>query len=123
MVDIRRVERLLEKTGERLIERTFTQGEQEYAESKALEQRVAIYAKRFAAKEAFSKAMGTGIGANVGFTDVEVRNDANGKPELVLHGVAAKWMEKHHAIAHVSLSDEPPYAIAQVIIEVRSAAA
>lgn len=122
MVDIRRIESLMEKSGERFLPRSFTESEQEYAQSKPA-QTAAIFAKRFAAKEAFAKAMGTGIGEHVSFTEIEVLNDAVGKPTLRLHGKASAWLEKHGAIAHLSLSDELPYALAQVIIEAPSVAA
>ena len=119
MVDIRRIEKLLAANEERFLARTYTEAEVTYAQSKPA-QKAGIYAKRFAAKEAFAKAMGTGIGEHVAFTDIEVINDGKGKPTLMLHGAAAEWLAGKQAVVHLSLSDEAPYAIAQVIIEAPS---
>ena len=76
-------------------------------------------AKRFAAKEAFSKALGTGITEGVNLHDIEVKNNSAGKPYLVLHGKTKQKFEEIAGVSlHLSISDEKHYAIAQVIIEV-----
>ncbi len=122
MVDIRRIERLLKEQGERFTRRIFCAGELAYAKRResAGEQAVAaVLAKRFAAKEAFAKAMGTGIG-EIHFTEIEVVNDMLGAPQLVLHGHAlTQWENKlmgTMGAVHVSLSDEYPYASAFVVL-------
>jgi holo-[acyl-carrier protein] synthase len=122
LCDIRRIERVLEKYGERFAQRCFTEIERAKAEGRAA--RAATYAKRFAAKEACAKALGTGLGQGVAFKDIGVVNDAFGKPNLVLTGGAAARLA---ALApagltpyiHLTLTDEPPYAQAQVLIEAR----
>ena len=78
---------------------------------------IAYLAKRFAAKEALAKALGTGIAQGVSFVDIETRNDTQGKPELFLHG---KTQEKAEELgvqkSHLSLSDEKEYAVAYVVL-------
>jgi len=84
----------------------------------ALKNQAAFLAKRFAAKEAFAKALGTGIVEGVTFPMIEVVNNDNGKPEIVLHGETKKRVDAHaiHSI-FLSLSDEKDYAVAQVVLE------
>ena len=120
LVDINRIERLLETSGEAFIKRVFTQGEQATAEGR--KERAATYAKRFAAKEACAKALGMGIGEGAAFLDIEVVNDAHGAPLLVLHEKALKRLHAllprgHKGTLWLSLTDEFPYAQAHVIIE------
>ena len=123
IVDIRRIERLLQRFHPRFIERTFTAEEQELANSrKDGHLRNATYARRFAAKEACAKALGTGIRGGILFTDIAVINDALGKPAIRLYGDAYNRLqlllpEGKEGKIHLSLSDEPPYAMAYVIIE------
>lgn len=123
MVDIGRIEKMLAEHGERFIERCFTQEERAYAEKRHESGRsVEAYAKRFAAKEACAKALGCGIDEGVYLKDIGVVNDENGAPSLVLTGGALVRLksitpEGSHAKIHVSLTDEPPLAQAQVIIE------
>ena len=124
MVDIRRIEALLDSgRAERFIERTFTKAEQDTADSrKNGGLTAAAYAKRFAAKEACVKAMGSAIREGILFTDIEVRNDERGKPSLTLSGRALEHLhtitpEGHEPRLHLSLSDEAPYALAFVTIE------
>lgn len=117
MVDIRRIEKLLD---DKFIARIFTSAEQALCDGRA--ERAASYAKRFAAKEACAKALGSGIGRDGKFTEIEVVNDGRGAPSLVLHGAAFARLhsitpEGHQAKLFLALSDEAPYAIAQVIIE------
>jgi len=117
MVDIRRIEAMLD---ERFIQRIFTHGEQATCEKR--KERASAYAKRFAAKEACAKALGSGIGSDALFVDIEVTNDERGKPAITLHGAAMERLRYitptgYIAKLFVSLSDEAPYAIAQVTIE------
>ena len=78
---------------------------------------IAYLAKRFAAKEALAKALGTGIAQGVSFVDIETNNDAQGKPELLLHGkTQSKAKELGVKESHLSLSDEKEYAVAYVVL-------
>jgi holo-[acyl-carrier protein] synthase len=122
LCDIRRIEHSLERFGARFVERLFTDGEQRRSERKAT--RAASYAKRFAAKEACAKALGTGFSRGVFWRDLEVVNLPSGQPTLRLHGGAAKRLAallppSHDAVIHLSLTDEPPLAQAFVVIEAR----
>jgi len=121
LCDIRRIESLLEKFGERFPHKVFTKAER--ARSDASSTRASSYAKRFAAKEATAKALaGTHTGA-LSWHDVEVVNHPSGKPEIVLHAGALKRLQAHIQDGqtwkiHLSLSDDYPYAQAFVMIEV-----
>lgn len=123
IVDIRRIEKLLEKHPERFIERTFTPEEQDAANARSEGGLLAAtYAKRFAAKEACAKALGTAIRDGILFTDFSLNNDENGKPSMRLQGRALEVLNERlpkgkSANIHVSLSDDMPYAIAYVVIE------
>ncbi len=123
MIDIRRVEKTLARFGDRFIRRCFTPAEIERAESlRSSGKHIASYAKRFAAKEACSKALGTGIAQGVFMRDIGVVNDALGKPSLVLTGGALKRLQDmtpsgKTVILHLTLSDDPPFGQASVIIE------
>jgi holo-[acyl-carrier protein] synthase len=120
LCDIRRVEKALEKFGDRFIERCFTVVERAKSERRA--SRAASYAKRFAAKEACAKALGTGLSQGVFWRDMGVVNLASGKPTLQLTGGAAERLAQltppgHEAVIHLTLTDEYPLAQAQVLIE------
>ncbi|MCW2316934.1 holo-[acyl-carrier protein] synthase [Rhodoblastus acidophilus] len=124
LCDIRRIERTLEKYGDRFARRCFTQVERDKADGRA--RRAETYAKRFAAKEACAKALGTGLARGVWFHDIGVVNDAAGKPGVVLQGAAAARLADLCARLapagatphiHLTLTDEYPYAQAQVLIE------
>ena len=120
LIDIRRIEKSLERHGERFIARIFTEVEKARAESRA--GRVASYAKRFAAKEACSKALGSGISEGVFWRDMGVVNLPSGKPTMHLTGGAADKLERlvppeHRALIHLTITDEFPMAQAFVIIE------
>ncbi len=120
MVDIRRIEKTLESYGERFIDRIFTPIERAKSERRA--NRAASYAKRFAAKEACSKALGTGFHAGVFWRDMGVVNDSLGKPTMHLTGGAADRLAQitppgKQAVIHVTITDDHPYAQAIVIIE------
>ena len=120
LCDITRVEEVLARHGERFITRCFTDIERKKSEGRA--QRAASYAKRFAAKEACSKALGTGLSRGVYWRDMGVVNLPSGKPTMKLTGGAAEQLKRltpegHEALIHLSMTDEPPMAMAYVIIE------
>ena len=120
MIDIRRIEKALEKYGERFIRRIFTETEMRKSDRRA--QRAASYAKRFAAKEACSKALGTGFRRGVFWKDMGVVNLPSGRPTMVLTGGAAKQLAKithggHEPRIHLTITDDFPYAQAIVMIE------
>ena len=119
-LDIRRMEKVLERHGERFTHRIFT--DIEVAKSERRRQRAASYAKRFAAKEACSKALGTGMSRGVFWRDMGVVNLPSGKPTMVLTGGAAKRLAElvppgHRAEIHLTITDDFPLAQALVIIE------
>jgi holo-[acyl-carrier protein] synthase len=120
LCDIRRVEDSLARFGERFIARCFTELERQKSEARAA--RAASYAKRFAAKEACAKALGTGMSQGVYWRDMGVVNLPSGKPTMQLTGGAALRLadltpEGYRAIIHVTLTDEYPLAQAHVLIE------
>lgn len=119
LVDIRRIEKVLARHGDRFIQRIFTPVEIAKAERRAT--RIDTYAKRFAAKEACSKALGTGFRKGVFFRDLGVVNLPSGRPTMALTGGALERLkeitpEGHEARIDVSLTDEYPIAQAIVII-------
>ena len=123
LCDIRRIEATLAKFGEQFTARIFTETERFRAERRA-HQRASSYAKRFAAKEACAKALGTGFRRGVFFADLGVVNLRSGQPTMALTGGAALHLatlipQGRAPFIHVSLTDEYPYAYAQVIIEAR----
>jgi holo-[acyl-carrier protein] synthase len=120
LIDIRRVERSLERFGDRFVQRVFTEIEQ--AKSDRRKERAASYAKRFAAKEACSKALGTGLRQGVFWRDMGVANLPSGKPTMVLTGGALARLENmvpdgHMPLIHLTITDDWPLAQAFVIIE------
>jgi holo-[acyl-carrier protein] synthase len=120
LCDIRRVEQTLERFGERFTQRVFTPIEQ--AKSDRRKQRAASYAKRFAAKEACAKALGTGLRNGVFWRDMGVENLRSGAPTMVLTGGAKDQLQRlvpdgHTPVIHLSITDDFPYAQAFVIIE------
>ena len=120
LADIRRIEDTLTRFGARFTQRIFTETERVRSERKA--DRAASYAKRFAAKEACAKALGTGLRAGVFWRDMGVVNLRSGAPTLALTGGAAKRLAAitpagFEARIHLSLTDDHPYAQAFVVIE------
>jgi len=118
--DIRRIEKSLERFGERFTQRVFTETERVRSERKP--DRASSYAKRFAAKEACAKALGTGLKGGVHLRDMGVVNLRSGKPTMALTGGAAARLAKitpegKISVIHLSLTDDHPYAQAFVIIE------
>jgi holo-[acyl-carrier protein] synthase len=119
IIDIRRVERTLARFGERFVERVFTDTERRKSEGRA--KRAASYAKRFAAKEACSKALGTGFRAGVFWRDMGVINLPSGKPTMRLTGGALERLAEitppgMRAQIDLSLTDDDPHAQAIVVI-------
>lgn len=120
LCDTRRIAAVLARRGERFAERVL--GPQElrvyHARSARVAARgIAYLASRFAAKEAFSKAIGTGMRAPMTWRDCEVVNARSGKPEIALHGALALWFAERGLRAHVSVTDEGDYAAAAVVVE------
>ena len=121
LCSIERIQNSLDRFGARFVNRVFTQTEQARSERRPLT-RAASYAKRFAAKEAFSKAVGTGFRDGVFLRDIGVVNLPTGQPTLALAGGAARRLDKltpagHRAMVHLTLTDDHPWAQAFVIIE------
>ena len=119
LIDIRRIEETLERHGERFIARIFTDIERAKSDRRA--ERAASYAKRFAAKEACAKALGTDLNHGVFWRDMGVVNLPGGKPTMALTGGALKRLEKltppgHHAQIDLTITDDFPLAQAIVII-------
>lgn len=129
LIDIRRIEKVLERHGERFLTRIFTDTERARAERRAKREsnRVATYAKRFAAKEACSKALGTGIMQGVWWRDMGVVNLPGGRPTMQLTGGALKRLQAltppgFEARIDLTITDEWPLAQAMVIISAIPAA-
>ncbi len=121
IIDIRRIERTLDKFGDRFINRIFTDIERQKSERRKL--RAASYAKRFAAKEACSKALGTGFRKGVFWRDMGVVNLASGKPTMLLTGGALARLKEITPGAstvdiQLTITDEYPMAEAVVIIQI-----
>jgi len=124
--DVRRIAKVIERHGDRFIDRIFTPAERARAERRR--NRVETYAKRFAAKEACAKALGTGLRAGIAWRDMGVVNLPSGKPTMNLTGGAAARLAAltppgHLVFIHLTLTDEYPLAQAQVIIEAVAMAA
>lgn len=120
LCDIRRIDDALARYGDRFARRLFTRAERAYCDTKTA--RSAAYAKRFAAKEACAKALGTGIRGGLQWRDMGVVNAPNGQPRLELTGGATALLAKITppgmcASVHLTLTDEEPYAQALVLIE------
>jgi holo-[acyl-carrier protein] synthase len=121
LIDIRRVDRALERHRDRMVQRLFTPIEQRRSERRPA-QRAASYAKRFAAKEACAKALGTGLSRGVYWRDMGVANLPSGQPTMVLTNGAARRLAEitppgYIPRVHVSLTDDFPLAQAFVVIE------
>lgn len=120
IVDITRIEKTLIRYGTRFTDRIFTEIEKKKSDRRAM--RAASYAKRFAAKEACSKALGTGFRRGVFWKDMGVVNEMSGRPTMVLTGGAKAQLERltpagMAAKLHLTITDDHPYAQAVVIIE------
>ena len=116
LIEIERMQRAITRTGIRLIERLYTDVEQVYCRTQ--HSPYACYAARFAAKEAFLKALGTGLRQHMRWRDIEVCRDALGKPSLRLYGyLQERCIAEDIRHIHLSLSHSTTCAIAQVILE------
>lgn len=120
IIDIRRIEKTLLKFGDRFVERVFTPIERKKSDSRKM--RAASYAKRFAAKEACAKALGTGIAHGVWWKDMGVVNLPSGRPTMELTNSALRVFnrlipEQHKGVIHLTITDDFPWAQAFVIIE------
>nr|WP_047166441.1 holo-ACP synthase [Sphingomonas sp. Y57] len=123
LCNIKRIQKSLDRFGDRFVDRVFTDIERAKAERRTLT-RAATYAKRFAAKEAFSKAVGTGFRAGVFMKDIGVANLSSGAPTLVLTGGAKARLDvltpPGHAVeVHLTMTDDHPWAQAFVILYAR----
>ena len=121
LCNIERIQNSLERFGERFLARVFTEAERAKADKRPFT-RAGTLAKRFAAKEAFSKAVGTGFKRGVFMKDIGVINKASGEPTLKLSGGAKERLDAmtppgHAARIHLTMTDDHPFALAVVIIE------
>jgi holo-[acyl-carrier protein] synthase len=118
IVNIKRMEKSLKKRGNTFKDRIFSKKEIIYCDKK--NNPYSFYAKRFAAKEALSKALGTGIRKGINFKDIEIVNDNFGKPSIKLKGSTRNFLKKkiktRRYLIYLSLSDDTPWAQATVII-------
>ena len=118
IIDIRRIEKTIKKYNFRFKNKCFHSSE--ITKSEPRFNSVESYAKRYAAKEACAKALGTGLAQGIFWKDIEIQNDKFGKPKIKLHNNALKFLKKisksSDCSIEVSLSDEKKYAIANVII-------
>jgi holo-[acyl-carrier protein] synthase len=126
MTDVRRIAKVIERHGERFLNRIFTDTERSRAERR--KNRIETYAKRFAAKEACAKALGTGIRSGVWWRDMGVVNLPSGRPTMRLTGGALRRLQAmtpagHEARIDLTISDEGPLAQALVIISAVAVAA
>ena len=122
LANIERIQGTLNKFGDRFRNRVFTEVEQAKAEQR--KDVAGTYAKRWAAKEACSKALGTGLSMGIAWRDMSVTNLKTGQPTMAVTGWAAERLaamtpEGHEAVIHVTLTDDHPWAQAFVVIEAR----
>jgi len=116
LVENERIEKIIEKWGDKFLQRVFSVKEVEYCRRHV--QAPIHYAARFAVKESFLKALGIGLGMGVKLREIEVARNSKGKPDLVLWGGAKAQIEKHKITkVHVSLTHTKKYATAFVILE------
>ncbi|MBU2497902.1 MAG: holo-ACP synthase [Proteobacteria bacterium] len=116
LVDIRRIEKALERWGDRFVKRVFTETEAQACLKKPYPP--SPFALRFAAKEAFSKALGLGMRRGLRWRDIEVFHSPGGRPGLKLQGASSDICQKHKiSRLHLSLSDDGRYGVAMVILE------
>lgn len=131
LVDIRRIERILERSGEAFCRRVYTSRERALCDARganSAKKRASSYAMRFAAKEACSKALGTGLSHGVYWRDMENSNLPTGQPVMTLAGGALRRLESltpegKRAVVHVSMTDEYPTAHAIVILSAEDVSA
>ena len=118
IVNIKRIEKSLNRHGDNFKNKIFSKNEIEYCDKKRNSS--GYYAKRFAAKEAFTKALGIGISHGISLKNIEISNDIKGKPTISLKGQINKYLKKKLGrkkyVIHLSLTDDKPWAQATVII-------
>jgi holo-[acyl-carrier protein] synthase len=120
--EVERIEGVIQRQGDRFLTRVFTDDERAAAAKRP--EPAVYFARRFAAKEACVKALGSGITKQVGWRDVEILNGRAGEPILRVRGAALRRLNRmtpkdHEAALHVSLADDPPMAVAFVVLEAR----
>ncbi len=115
ILEIDRLNRGLSRFGDRFVKRILTQNE--ILQFELRKQSLRYLASRFAAKEAVSKALGTGMANGVGFHSIEVTNNKQGKPEVVLHDIPEHIIDPNQHRIFLSLSDEKQYVTAMAVIE------
>ena len=121
--DIRRMAATLERQGERFARRVLADAEFAVWQARAArwpKRGLSYLATRFSAKEAFSKAIGTGIHSPMSWRLCEIANERSGKPVIVLHGALKDWFDGERLVAHVTVTDETDYAASFVVVERRS---
>jgi len=121
IVTVSRIEKLLKDFEQKFLNKVFTASEIKKSEEISENKKAIFFAKRFSAKEAFSKALGLGIGRGVDFLDIEIENDEFGKPLIKILNEKQEFIKQHFKVKnfsiHLSLSDEKDLATAKVIIE------
>lgn len=118
--DVRRIRASLERHGERFARRILSEGELKTWQERSArwpDRGVSYLATRFSAKEAFSKAIGTGMRLPMTWRHCEIAKATSGKPEIVLHGALKLWFESRHYSAHISVTDETDYAASFCVVE------
>ncbi|MBF0188221.1 MAG: holo-ACP synthase [Magnetococcales bacterium] len=116
IVAVERIRQATERWGEKFLHRIYTASEISHCQT--MQNPSPCLAKRFAAKEALVKALGTGMRDGIWFTDIQVSNNASGKPSIKLHGTACRYLEAMGGgTIHLSLSDDDGRAMAFVVIE------
>ena len=118
--DVRRIRTTFERHGERFAQRILSDAELNIWKARSArwpDRGVSYLATRFSAKEAFSKAIGTGMHLPMRWRHCEISNAVSGKPQIVLHGALKNWFEARQLTAHVSVSDETDYAASFVVVE------
>jgi holo-[acyl-carrier protein] synthase len=116
LVNIKRLEKTMERWGDRFANRVFTPDERKFCHKRAYP--ASAFALRFAAKEAFSKALGLGMKRGIRWRDIEISHHPGGQPHLKLHGRSSDiCREQKITSSHLSLSDEGEYGIAMVVLE------
>jgi holo-[acyl-carrier protein] synthase len=121
--DVRRIAATFERQGERFPRRVLSDAEFAVWQARGArwpKRGLSYLATRFSAKEAFSKAIGTGIRSPMSWRLCEIANERSGKPVIVLHGALKSWFEAERLTAHVTVTDETDYAASFVVVERRS---
>jgi holo-[acyl-carrier protein] synthase len=121
--DVRRIRASVERHGERFAKKILSDGEMKTFSERSVrwpDRGVSYLATRFSAKEAFSKAIGTGMRMPMTWRSCEIAKEVSGKPCIVLHGALKEWFEARRLSAHVSVTDETDYAASFVVVEQRT---